>query len=174
MQAGFQAKANSMSRDFRIMILAGIPFGVAVGLMHVALGNTHALAFGLGAGLMFGLLLALFVAWQSSRFSKHNPCLEGERLLRQGPANHFRTWESVGGWLYLTDKRLLFRPHFFNIQRQELSIPLDVVRGVQTCATAWLIPNGLRVTREDCVEQFVVEGHKNWVVEIEQAVKMSN
>jgi hypothetical protein len=75
----------------------------------------------------------------------------------------------VGGWLYLTDKRLLFRPHGFNVQRHELSIPLADVADVQTCSTAWVIPNGLHLVTSKVDERFVVEGRRDWVEQIRLA-----
>src|SRR5215470_6508505 len=109
-----------MLRFIKMTALAGVPFGLLIGLFFTfrsvnpfAVGP-FGLVLGLAAGLLFGLMVATFVAWQRSRFTREDPGLEGEHLLKQGPANHFRGLEGVGGWLYLTDKRLLFRSHRFN------------------------------------------------------------
>jgi hypothetical protein len=153
-------------------VFAGMPFGLLMGLFFTfrsvnafAVGPSG-LLLGLAAGLSFGLLTATFVAWQRSRFTDEDPCLEGEQLLKQGPANHFRGPEGVGGWLYLTDQRLLFRSHPFNVQNHEVSIPLDEIVEVRVCRTAWIIPNGLRVVTTQKAERFVVEGRRSWVAVI--------
>lgn len=159
-----------MLRFPKNVVSAGVPFGLLMVVFFTLLsGSPRAIGWGLAAGLLFGLLIAAFAEWQRSRFTRENPCSDGERLLKQGPANHFRGWEGVGGWLYLTDKRLLFRPHRFNLQNRELAIPLEEVVDVQTCATAWVIPNGLRVLTPKGAQRFVVEGRQSWVAEVNQA-----
>jgi hypothetical protein len=152
---------------------AGVPFGLIMGLLFT-FQSRHPLgfAFGLAAGLFFGLCLAAFAEWQRSRFTLDPPVLCDEHLLMHGPANHFRGLEGVGGWLVLTDKRLLFRPHRFIAQKQELAIPLGEIQKAESCSTAWVIPNGLRVTSTQGQDRFVVEGRRNWVDGISQA--MSN
>ena len=158
-----------MLRFLKTAVFAGVPFGLFMGLFFtLQLQSSFGFVLGLGAGLLFGLLLAAFAAWQASRFTREVPDLEGEQLLKQGPANHFRGWEGVGGWLYLTDKRLLFRSHRFNVQNHELSMPLAEIVEVQTCPTAWIVPNGLRVVTPSGAERFVVEGRRSWLEEIKQ------
>lgn len=160
-----------MFRFLKMTVFAGVPFGLFMGLYFTfQWGSFLGVGLGLAAGLPFGLLLAAFTAWQGSRFTREAPGLEGEQLLKQGPANHFRGGESVGGWLYLTDKRLLFRSHRFNVQNHELSIPLAEIVEVQTCSTAWVVPNGLRVVTVQVAERFVVEGRRSWLQEISQAI----
>jgi hypothetical protein len=75
----------------------------------------------------------------------------------------------VGGWLYLTDQRLVFLSHGFNIQEHKLSIPLEEIVEARPCATARIIPNGLRIVTTEGEERFVVEGRRSWADEIEQA-----
>jgi hypothetical protein len=161
-----------MLRFIKMTAFAGVPFGLLMGLFFTfrsvnpfAVGP-FGLVLGLAAGLLFGLLTATFAAWQRSRFTREDPCLEDEQLLKQGPANHFLGLEGVGGWLYLTDKRLLFRSHRFNVQNHEVSMPLDEIVEAQVCPTAWIIPNGLRVVTTQKAERFVVEGRRTWVAEI--------
>jgi hypothetical protein len=159
-----------MSRFFKTTIFAGVPFGLLMGLFFtLRYGSSFGCASGLAVGVLFGLTLASFVTWQSARFSRQAAALDGERIRHQGPANHFRGWEGVGGWLYLTDGRLLFRSHGFNVQRHELSMPLAEVADVQACSTAWVIPNGLRVVTANGDERFVVEGRRDWVEQIRLA-----
>jgi hypothetical protein len=121
------------------------------------------------AGVLFGLAIAGFAEWQRRRFTSENPCAPGEQLLKQGAANQFRGWEAVGGWLYLTDRRLLFRPHRYNVQKQGLEVPLTDIVETQVCATVWVIPNGLRVVTSQGAQRFVVEGRRSWVEAILQA-----
>jgi len=111
-----------------------------------------------------------FMAIQRRRFSRARVELIGEQLLHDGPANHFLNGEGVGGWLFLTKERLLFRSHQFNVQRHELSVPLKEIAEVQPVRTARIFPNGLRlVTRSGKEERFVVREHGRWRDEIVRA-----
>ena len=94
----------------------------------------------------------------------------GEKILKEGPANHLKGRESVGGALYLTNQRLVFKSHAFNVQVHEESYMLDSIRSAQPRNTLGLIPNGLAVTLADgSVEKFVIWGRQDWIHKIMQA-----
>src|SRR5205809_520525 len=93
-------------------LIAGFLFGVARGF---SAGVTFGLVIGPTSGLVFGLAMAGFIAIQRRRFARTRSDFTGEQLLHDGPANHFLNGEGVGGWLFLTKERLLFRPHQFNV-----------------------------------------------------------
>jgi len=104
---------------------------------------------------------------QKKKFEMERPTFAGEDLVKEGGANHFKNIEAVGGWIYLTDQRLLFRSHAINVQRHELSIPLQKMREAKPCMTFGIIPNGLEIkTIDGNTEKFVVEDRKNWVKKI--------
>jgi hypothetical protein len=100
----------------------------------------------------------------------------GEPLLHYGAANHQRGWETVGGRLFLTDRRLVFESHALNVQTGVTEIPLRDVADVRTCWTKFLnvlpvFPNSIAVeTREGAVATFVVFGRGQWVAAIRQAI----
>src|SRR6476646_9112506 len=56
----------------------------------------------------------------------------GEQVIREGAANMQRGWEAVGGRLFLTNRKLLFQSHRFNIQSGPSEIPLHDIADVQT------------------------------------------
>ena len=95
-----------------------------------------------------------------------------ENLFREGTANLQRGAETVGGWLFLTDQRLFFQSHSFNVQTGATDIPLSQVRGTRLCWTKFLgliplLPNSLAVTLANGVEhRFVVFGRKEWAAAI--------
>jgi hypothetical protein len=60
----------------------------------------------------------------------------------------WRFWEAVGGKLFLTSSRLIFRAHAGQFWRYELAIPLSEVADVKPCYTAH-VPKGLTVVRTD-------------------------
>lgn len=66
--------------------------------------------------------------------------LDGETLIKEGAANYFNTLAGVGGAaaggrLYLTNKRILFEGHRFNIGRKFVVIYVDEII---SCSTGFL------------------------------------
>ncbi|WP_425529543.1 GRAM domain-containing protein [Stenotrophomonas nitritireducens] len=96
----------------------------------------------------------------------------GETLLREGAANLQRGIEAVGGRLYLTDRRLSFHSHAFNVQTGVTDIPLSQVRGTHPCWTKFLgmiplFPTSLAVSTADGGQyHFVVHDRDVWAAVI--------
>jgi hypothetical protein len=162
-----------MSRFLKRAAGSGIAFGILITFMRLLSVDSqvpisNVLLRGLVAGVVFGVIMATFGAVMARGFTRRGQVPAGEALVRQGPANHLRRWEGVGGWLYLTDQRLLFRPHRFNFKRVEHSIPLDDVRDVQRVRTWGLIPNGLHVITAAGTLRLVVEDRDAWLDAIGQ------
>jgi hypothetical protein len=165
-----------MKNFLKIVLITGAAFGIPMGtLAGIAIGIARgtsvgvfcALIVAIASGIAFGLGMGAFMTLQRRRFAPTRPEFAGEELLHDGPANHFLNGEGVGGWLFLTKERLLFRSHAFNIQCHELSVPLSDIAEIQAVRTAKLFANGLRlVTRDGKEERFVVEAHKTWRDEI--------
>jgi|SRR5579859_7621541 len=99
------------------------------------------------------------------RLGGRAPVLEaGEGLVHHGPANLFRGIEGVGGWLWMTDRRLAFTPHKMNVQAQPEEWRFPEITRVEAVRTLWVIPNGLKVTlRDGRTRRFVVSGRRTWV-----------
>lgn len=91
-----------------------------------------------------------------------------EKMLRKGAANLQRGAETVGGTLFLTDQRLVFQSHAFNLQTGVTEIPLLDVVGTRRCWTRFLgvvpiMPNSLAVTTTRGTEhRFVLFGRGEW------------
>jgi hypothetical protein len=155
-------------------ILMGLFFGVSIGLlMGISRGVVTGVAGAVTTGIVFGIFMAraraASVAIQR-RESQECPEIIREGLLYDGPANHFLNLESVGGWLYLTEKGLFFRSHKLNLRPHELSVPLPEISEVQAVRTAKIFQNGLLLTTTSgTVERFVVEENKKWCAEIAKA-----
>ena len=168
-----------MKPFLRTALVTGTAFGVFMGLFWAVvgavgpeswLGGPLRVALAVVSGVPFGLAMAGFAAIQRRRFARVRPELAGEDLLHDGPANHWLHGEGVGGWLFLTKERLLFRSHRFNVQRHELSVPLADITRVRAVRTAKLFPNGLRVNLgSGHVERFVVRENRRWCEEILKA-----
>jgi len=93
-----------------------------------------------------------------------------ETLIKQGSANHWQGWEAVGGNLFLTDQRLIFKSHRLNVQRHETSIELEEVAFVKSRNNFLLVPNGMSILlRNGQEERFVIWSRKDWITKIRQA-----
>jgi hypothetical protein len=90
-----------------------------------------------------------------------------EAILKQGGASHFKGLEAVGGKLFLTDHRLVFKSHRFNIQVHQESYPLADITAVEPRRGISIVGDGLAVVlsggRE---ERFVVFGRRDWITQI--------
>lgn len=160
-----------MPRFTRTILTTGVPFGVVMGLfLGSQRGPAVGLVAGLVAGVLFGASLAAFVESQARRMKVRGGALDGEPILFQGPANHWRGAEARGGWLVLTTRRLVFRSHGKNIQNQGLVVSLADVTAVEPSRSLGLVPNGLRVRLAgDAVERFVVSGQAGWLAALADA-----
>jgi hypothetical protein len=119
---------------------------------------------GVIAGLLFGWLPGIFA---KSKFVRATTAIEtntGEEVVFETAANHFKGIEGVGGKLYLTNQRLVFKSHKLNIQNHELSIDLKAIDSVARYKTAGLINNGLSITTsQNVTEKFVVDQIDEWI-----------
>ena len=158
---------------------AGLYFGIIMSVLYMAVslaiellfrgehiaGSIYfGLAAGAVAGLLFGGSIALFrrSKWleKSTRITTH----PGETVLFVTGANHFIGRVAVGGRLYYTNKRIVFKSHAFNIHKHELSIALENIQGAERYKTLGLVNNGLSIiTSADVKEKFVVEQVEEWV-----------
>jgi hypothetical protein len=95
--------------------------------------------------------------------------LSGETPVKDGPANLQRGIETVGGWLYLTNQRLIFESHAFNIQTGRTIILLVNITGTRKCWTKFLnliplFPNSVAVaTKEGKEYRFVTFDRQTWI-----------
>jgi hypothetical protein len=116
------------------------------------------------SGLLFGWLTGLFA---KSKFVSQSTKIDinpDEHILLETPANHFKGIEGVGGRLFLTNRRLIFKSHSLNIQNHQLFIDLSDIKQVDRYKTLGLVNNGLAITTiTDKTEKFVVEKIEEWV-----------
>ena len=90
--------------------------------------------------------------------------VEGEKILKEGPANHFKGAESVGGQLCLTNLQLFFKSHSLNVQTHAESYPLSEIVRLTPRNTLGIVPNGISVFLKDGREEkFVIFGRDEWM-----------
>ena len=94
-----------------------------------------------------------------------------EIIIRKGRANHLKPLEGVGGRLYLTNQRLLFNSHFFNIQSHEESILLENIVSVEAKYNDFISSRLTIFLKDGSVEKFHVSKRRKWIEEIEVAIK---
>lgn len=100
-----------------------------------------------------------------------------ETMILTGPANLQRGVETVGGALFLSSERLLFRAHRGNVQKTPLDIDLQQIAGVTPCWTKFLAvlpiwPNSLAVGLENGKQwRFVLRHRDQWQQKIEAAIE---
>lgn len=75
---------------------------------------------------------------------------EGEKyLVEKTSANLYKGFEAVGGHLTITDKRLIFNAHKFNIQGGITEILLCDIVSIDKAKSLKIIPNKMIVNTKD-------------------------
>lgn len=98
----------------------------------------------------------------------NTPREPGEEIVKEGRANLQRGRETVGGRLYLTDRRLVFEAHKLNLQRAPEEVARDQIASVTKAWTRFLgiiplAPNTLAVATSDGRDlRFVLTGREEW------------
>ena len=163
--------------DKKSKIKAGLSFGITMTIFFIAEALlTHNLTseriiFSIVLGIFCGATAGFLFGWMNERFEKSKLVTNatkietgtGETILFETGANHFKGAEAVGGKLYLTNKRLVFKSHKLNIQNHELSINLPGIDKVERYKAPGLANNGLAVTTSNNkIEKFVVQQPDEW------------
>jgi hypothetical protein len=131
------------TRPFYQLIIEGIIFAVVYGFLFY---------------LLTEKLIPLLV-----RSVKPN-LMGDEKLKMDGPASLLNGFEKVGGKLFLTDLRLIFKPHKLNIHRKQINVELEQISDVMQRKISTAPDNGIRVTTADGKDfDFVVHERDLWL-----------
>jgi hypothetical protein len=137
--------------------------------------TTKEVTFSILSGLLAGAISGLLFGWLMGLMAK--AIIKGiqlvpelnETILFETGANHFKGIEAVGGKLYLTNKRLVFKSHKYNIQKHTLSINRDEIDSVARYKVIGISDNGLLVkTKNGLKEKFVVVQAEEWLHQLEK------
>jgi len=172
---------------FRIIsaILTGLLFVGIMCLMDFWLnGELQSLNSYLFQGIFFGVFMGIGFPYVTEKFGKRftskigkhiKPELqENEKIEIEGPANLFRGMEGVGGKIFLTDKKLIFKSHKINIQKGQTNIEYENINEIIERKTIKLIDNGIRIKTRDGKEfDFVVNERKNWIKKLNEKILQS-
>jgi hypothetical protein len=132
-----------------LFVQAGFPWAFATGFVVVF--------------FIAGSIAGGYAQKEERRITSEMQHLEGEQLLEHGVAAQYP--KAIGGWLYLTDQRVLFRPSAQNLLGKEISLPL---RSIVEVDVFWF-PQGLRITKAQGREYFGVRNRRKWIEEIRRA-----
>ena len=178
-------KMIKLNWKFRIIsaILTGLLFVGILCLMDYLIDKEfRSLNSYLFQGTFFGIFMAIgfpyvsqkFVTIFTSKLGKNiKPELsQDEKIEMEGPANLFRGMEGVGGKLFLTNKKVCFKPHKINIQKGQTDIPYENISEIIKIKTAKLIDNGIRIkTNKGNEFDFVVNEQEKWMEKLNDKIK---
>ena len=103
--------------------------------------------------------------------------IKQEKLIKKGPANLQKFLWTKGGHLYITNKRIVFESHAFNINvnkevAYDIANIVNVKRGWTKVVLFPIAPNSFRITMKNGQQQgFVVYKRKQWIDDINQLIK---
>lgn len=94
---------------------------------------------------------------------------ENETIIYEDGASLFRgAWVTVGGKLFLTNKRLIFNSHKYNLQKGETSIDLNDITEISKRKTSRIVDNGLRIaTKDNSKYDLVLNNRDEWVEQLQ-------
>ncbi|EAQ42966.1 GRAM domain-containing protein [Polaribacter sp. MED152] len=125
--------------------------------------------------IFFGVLFVLIFPWAmkkmlSKKVNNIKPdLLNNETVEEEIFANLFRGIEGVGGKIFLTNERLIFKSHSLNIQKGQTDINYSDIVSVDKRKTAKLIYNGIRIiTKQGVKYDFVVNDRNIELQKIQQ------
>jgi hypothetical protein len=160
----------------KLSIVSGICFGIMTGIFLAGEFNLYIV---IGCAVITAIILSLFFNWllNPERIMRQAAItdLKGNSVLHEGPANHFKNGEAVGGKLYLLKNEILFKSHKFNIQNHSQTISLQQIKEITFHNTLGLVDNGMAITTADGkVEKYVVNNRQQWKEKIEKQATSLN
>ena len=130
--------------------------------------------FGIFTVIGFPYMIEKFGTKFTSKIGKNiKPELsKNENIEIEGPANLFRGMEGVGGKLFLTNKKVIFKSHKLNIQKGQTDINYENITELIKRKTAKLIDNGIRIKTNDGKKfDFVVNEREKWIEKLTEKIK---
>jgi hypothetical protein len=127
--------------------------------------------------VFYGVLITLFFIFLFPWFMKklvvnridniHPELLENEKIEEEILANLFRGIEGVGGKIFLTNERLIFKSHSLNIQRGQTNIKYSEITAVEKIKTMKIINNRIKIISDKDQEYcFVVNDRESQIQKI--------
>ena len=123
---------------------------------------TEGIIFAVVYGLLFYLLTDKLIPILAK--SVKPGLLEDEKIKIESPASFLKGFEKVGGKLFLTNKRLIFKAHILNIHRKQINFEFGQISEVEKRKISNAPDNGIRVTMASGENfDFVVQDRDKWL-----------
>lgn len=155
------------TREYLLLAVCyGVPMGIIFGLWQKSV--LVGIISGAMCGILYGVIMFLFVKSQEKKFDKMREQIASERkIICDGGA----TLHGNGGWLFLTEFGLEFYPHKINFSRQEMRISLKSINAASVLGKSILIS----VKESTNAITIIVTHNKEWQKQITDAVaKLKN
>lgn len=157
---------NGIREYLLLAVCYGVPMGIIFGLWQKSV--LVGIISGAMCGILYGVIMFLFVKSQEKKFDKMREQIASERkIICDGGA----TLHGNGGWLFLTEFGLEFYPHKVNFSRQEMRISLKSINAASVLGKSILIS----VKESTNAITIIVTHNKEWQKQITDAVaKLKN
>ncbi|MCT4601996.1 MAG: GRAM domain-containing protein [Marinifilum sp.] len=170
---------------FRIIysILIGLIYSGILCLMDYFIDNElQSVSRYIIQGVFFGIIMGFVFSYVvvSEKFGRRFTSIfgikpelsENEQIEIEGPANLFRGIEGVGGKIFLTNKKIIFKSHKLNIQKGQTNIEYQNIQEVLKRKTVKLIDNGIRIITKNGTEfDFVINEREKWLENLNEKLK---
>lgn len=160
-----------MQSFIKTALVTAIPFGLVIGTVFATITHVTMLPtvfITLFASILFGLTMAKISASPQLQQPTVPLLQSNEQILRVSPASHFVGIINMGGWLFLTNQRLIFRAHALMQQPYELSTPLTEIAQISPGISALMLVT-IR-TRQNQNQRFAVSQKYQWCEAIQQHI----
>ena len=128
-------------------------------------------AGGAVSGILYAVLLRLISRSRYFKLQVRFEMLPDESILFESGANHFVGAEAVGGKLFLTNQRLVFKSHSWNFQNHQFVIRSSDLQGYNRFKPLGVANNGLEMLlAAGTSEKFVVEDLERWVKHLDELI----
>ena len=157
---------NGIREYLLLAVCYGVPMGIIFGLWQKSV--LVGIISGAMCGILYGVIMFLFVKIQEKKFDKMREQIASERkIICDGGA----TLHGNGGWLFLTEYGLEFYPHKVNFSRQEMRISLKSINAASVLGKSILIS----VKESTNAITIIVTHNREWQKQITDAVaKLKN
>jgi PII-like signaling protein len=140
---------------------------VTYGLLLYLIGVDESLKMITLQAIIWGVLFTLFLKFLFPWFMKKllgkridniiPELLKNEKVEEEIGASLFRGIEGVGGKMFFTNQRLIFKSHSLNIQKGQTNIDYSEIKNIEKRKTIKIVDNGIKVTTKEGKEYcFVV------------------
>jgi hypothetical protein len=162
-----------MKEEFKIefswkQIFFSMIFSIVIyGLILYLIGVDESLKMITLQAIIWGVLFTLFLKFLFPWFMKKllgkridniiPELLKNEKVEEEIGASLFRGIEGVGGKIFFTNQRLIFKSHSLNIQKGQTNIDFSEIKNIEKRKTIKIVDNGIKVTTKEGKEYcFVV------------------